>query len=70
VHRDRDAPLLVLVEAQRLDVRIDLRELPRPVGAHVVAAVHPPALEGVRPVDVGMHRGKDGVDVAAVERVV
>jgi hypothetical protein len=43
------------------------RPSPASVGAHVVAAGHPAALEGIGPVDLGVQRGEHGVDVARVE---
>ena len=70
VHHYADALLAGVGEAPRLDARVDLRELPAPVVAHRFAARDAPALEGVRPVDVGVQGPQHGLDVARVERRV
>ena len=65
---DRDAAVVGLREAHRLDVRVDQRELARPVLAHRVAAAargRPPMPFGQS--TSGVHQRQRGLDVARVE---
>jgi hypothetical protein len=53
-----------------LDPRVDHLELAHPVAPDLLAASHPTAVDGVRPVDVRMHPRERSVEIATVERRV
>jgi hypothetical protein len=67
---DDETTTLVGPEASGLDVGINHTPLARPVVAHTVATVDPPALHPVRPVHVRMHDREGRRDVARIECVV
>src|SRR3712207_7026767 len=57
-------PYTTLFRSHRFDLRVDHRELPRPVVTDGRVPVDAPPFPRVRPVDIRMHEGDDGVDVA------
>src|SRR6516162_9570690 len=68
MHTHQHAPAAFRVERSRLDVRVDLRPLLRPVVADLLVPADEAALERPRPRDIRGHGGEGGVDVACVER--
>ena len=56
-----------IAEGNRLDVRVDLRPLLRPVGADLLMAVGEAAFERLRPSHIGCHDGEGGVNVSRIE---
>src|ERR1043166_1184118 len=60
----------ISVKALRLDRRIDLAPLPQPILADSFSTAYPAAFHAVRPIDVGVHGGQNGINVAAVECLI
>lgn len=56
-----------ICESYRLDVGIEDLPLAQPVVPDLGMSVNAAAFHSVGPVNVGMHQGQDGVDVAGVE---
>ena len=67
MHIDQNMPGILRVKRNRLDVRIDLTPLLRPVSANLFWSTDKTAFERFRPSHVRGHEGKGGVDVARVE---
>ena len=67
---DQDAPIIFRVEGRRLDVRIDLAPLLRPVSADFFRPPDKAAFEGFRPSHVGGHEEEGGVNIPRVEGCV
>src|SRR4029077_18893272 len=70
MHIDQNAPGLLRVKANRLDVRIDLAPLLRPIGANFFRPTDKTALERLWPSHVRSHEGEGGVNVSRVEGCV
>lgn len=56
------------VEALRFNHRIDLSPLPHPVLADGLASVDPASFHAIGPIDLWVHGGKNGLNVAAIKR--
>lgn len=67
MHIDQNSPLFVGMKSNRLDVRIDFRPLPGPIGADFFGATHKTTLERFGPSDICSHGGEGFIDVARVE---
>lgn len=67
MHIDHDFPVVLRVKGGRLDMRINLAPLLRPVGADLIGSAGDSAFERLRPGHVGRHEGKGGIDVARIE---
>jgi hypothetical protein len=70
MHIDQNAPDLLRVKENRLDVRIDLAPLLRPVSANFFRSTDKTAFERFRPSHVRSHEGKGSVNVSRVEGCV
>jgi hypothetical protein len=64
---DQNAPSLLRVKGNWLDVRIDLPPLLRPVSANFLGPTDKTAFERFRPSYVRSHEGKGSVNVSRVE---
>jgi hypothetical protein len=64
VHVDGDTAVAAEREAKRLDARIDYRELTGPVRTQSVVAADTSTLDRVRPIDIRVHEGERGLNVA------
>src|SRR5579863_601579 len=60
----RDPAIAILVEARRIDMRIDHAPLPGPIRADAFMAVDYAALHAIGPDNIGLHRGQSAVEVA------
>src|SRR5262249_39065211 len=67
VDADMRLASIVEVDGKRLDARVDLGPLPRPVAAHGFAAVLGAAFPTVRPLDTGREVRQHLVHVARIE---
>ena len=67
MHVDQNTPVTLPMEGNRLDTRIDLGPLLRPVGPDRLMTTDKTAFEGFRPRHVRSHRRKGGVNVPRVE---
>jgi hypothetical protein len=56
------------VEALRFDHRIDLSPLPQPVLADGLVSIDPAPFHAIGPIDLWMHGGENGLNVAAIKR--
>jgi hypothetical protein len=70
MHIDQNAPSLLRVKGNRLDVRIDLAPLLRPVSANFLGPTDKTTFERFRPSHVRSHEGKGSVNVSRVEGCV
>jgi hypothetical protein len=70
MHQDQNAPALLQVKGNRLDVPIDLAPLLRPVSANFFRPTDKTAFERSRPNYVQSHEGKGSVNVSRVEGCV
>ena len=64
MHVDGDTPAVARREAKRFDARIDRRELTGPVRTQRVVAMDTSTLDRVRPIDIRVHEGERGLNVA------
>ena len=67
VHFDNHAIILIALDAQRIDVRIENVPLTGPVVAYRFTSMDVPALHSVCPFHCGMHACQDGIDTPFVE---
>lgn len=67
MHLDQNTPSLLRPKGHRLDVRVDLAPLFRPVSAHFLGPTDETAFERFWPRHVRGHEGKGSVDVSRVE---
>lgn len=67
VHVDQDTPVSLPMEGNRLDTRIDLGPLFRPVGPDRLMTTNITAFEGFQPRHVRSHRRKGSVNVPRAE---
>jgi hypothetical protein len=67
MHIDQNAPSLLRVKGNRLDVRIDLAPLLRPVSANFLGPMDKTTFERFGPSHVRSHEGKGSVNVSRVE---
>lgn len=70
MHIDQNAPGLLQVKGNRLDVPIDLAPLLRPVSANFFRPTDKTAFERSRPNHLRSHEGKGSVNVSRVEGCV
>jgi len=70
IHIDQNAPGLLRVKGNRLDVRIDVAPLLRPVSANFFRPMDKTAFERFRLSHVRSHEGKGSVTVSRVEGCV
>jgi hypothetical protein len=70
MHVNRDPSIRFRREILRLDVRIKHLELTLPIVPHGCGSEHTTTLHPVRPIDIGMHQAKRGLNVSLVERRV
>ena len=67
VHADQNTPVTLPMEGNRLNTRIDLGPLLRPVGPHRLMTTDETAFESSWPRHVRSHRRKGRVNVPRVE---
>src|SRR5262245_30525705 len=67
MHIDQNAPGLLRVKGNRLDVRIDLAPLLRPVSPNFVRPTDKTAFERFRPSHVRSHEGKRDINLTRVK---
>jgi hypothetical protein len=67
VHIDKNPPITLPMEGNRLNMRIDLRPLLCPIGPDRFMTVDKTAFEGFRPRHVRSHRRQGAVNVPRVE---
>ena len=70
MHIDHNAPDPLGVKGNRLDMRVDLGPLLRPVGADLLRSSDEAAFEGFRPGHARAHGREGGVNVSRVEGCV
>lgn len=67
MHVHQHPPVVLPVKGDRLDMRVDLGPLLRPIRPDFLMTTRETAFEGFRPGNVGTHRGKGRVNVPRVE---
>ncbi len=67
VHLDQNTPVTFPMKGNRVDMRINLGPLLRPIGPDRFMAMRDTAFEGFRPRHVRSHRRKGSVNVPCVE---
>jgi hypothetical protein len=70
VHADGDAPVRCEALSEAFDARIERCELTGPVGTQRVLAMETSSLDRVLPIDIRVHEGERGLNVARVEGLV
>jgi hypothetical protein len=68
MHFDQDSPGTFWMKGNRLDMRIDLGLLLRPVSPDLIVTTNDTAFKRTRPFHIGCHGGECGVEIPRVER--
>jgi hypothetical protein len=70
MHLDQDPPSTLWMEGNRLDVRVNLGPLLRPVSSDIMMTANDAPLKRPRPCYVRGHGGAGGIEVPRVKRSV